>query len=59
MVLTEVEMEILEKRVDEIDSILDLCDERFDSDIIDNLIYELESIETTLRTSLNNLEKAS
>ena len=59
-VLTKRELNKLSKRVDEISNIIDLCDEDKDSDIIDNLCLELESIIATLEQSKDNaLRKAN
>lgn len=54
-VLTKRELNKLNKRVDEISNIIDLCDDNKDSDIIDNLCLELESIVATLEQSKDNL----
>jgi hypothetical protein len=46
----------MEKRIDEIDSILEICDENRDSDVIENLLNELDEIMFRLETSLEELE---
>lgn len=40
--LTKGELRKISKRIDEIDSILELCDDTYDGDVIENLESELE-----------------
>ncbi len=54
-ILTKRELNKLNRCVDEISNIIDLCDDNKDSDIIDNLCLELESIVATLEQSKDNL----
>ncbi len=50
--LTKNDLYQIEQRVDEIEAILLLCDDKFDSDVIENLSYELDNI--MLRLSEEN-----
>ena len=56
MILTKGDLYHMEKRIDEIDSILEICDENRDSDVIENLLNELDEIMFRLETSLEELE---
>lgn len=49
--LTKVELLLIEKRVDEIDEILDLCTDQ-DNDVLENLEKELDQLMGRLETSL-------
>lgn len=42
--MTVFELRECEKRIDQITETLDLCDPKFDCDVIDNLEVELQSI---------------
>ncbi len=50
--LTKNDLNQIEQRIDEIEAILLLCDDKFDNDVIENLSHELDNI--VLRLSEEN-----
>lgn len=57
-ILTNYELKIYNKRIDEISDIIDICSEN-DQDIINNLELELENILKIIKTSINILESTN
>lgn len=47
--MTKGELYLIEKRVDEIESIIELCDPDYDEDVLENLDKELDDIITVLK----------
>lgn len=55
--LTKRELSKLEKRIDKIGTLIDMCDPDKDSDVLDNLETELDTIMLTIQRSINILER--
>lgn len=51
--MTKLELILTERRIDKISEILDLCCPDKDSDVIDNLMFELDTIIEELEQSKN------
>lgn len=56
MPLTKGELYKIEKRVDEIESTLEICHEIHDADVIENLLFELDEIVLMVENSLKEIE---
>lgn len=56
MSLTKGELYKIEKRVDEIESTLEICHEVHDADVIENLLFELDEIVLIVENSLKEIE---
>lgn len=55
--MTKPELDHMEYRIEEINNILEICDERFDADVIENLEYELEGLIYKLEAFIQQEEK--